>query len=170
MPVAIVLALALITLAVGVVLLLQRRELEHAAIAMGGGMVAIVLFATCAYIPHVRALTLAPRVAEELIQIGATLPGEEQMIGFKEPSLAFYQGGTIREQSNDTYLANTPSESWPRWTVIDDESLQKALSLNPAVENRFIRRARLVGSNIADGKRQAIVHVLEKKITPTTMP
>jgi hypothetical protein len=49
---------------------------------------------------------------------GATHLGDAIMIDYKEPSLAFYQGGTIREESNDNYLAQTDPLRWPRWIVL----------------------------------------------------
>lgn len=170
LPIAIILAAVLITLVAWVVALLRDKRLELAALAMGGGTIVVVIVATCAYLPNVGAITLSKRVATELIDIKATVPGQVQMIGFKEPSLAFYQGGTIREQSEGTYLAATPSERWPRWTVIDDEAWRQTLKMTPTVEGRMIPRATLRGANLADGKKQTIVHVFEKKITPATMP
>ena len=169
LPVAILFAAGLLALVAGVVTLLHARRLDVAALAMGLGTIALVLFAACAYLPNVGALTLSKRVAIELRKIGATLPDEEQMIGFKEPSVAFYQGGTIREQSRDTYLATTPPARWPRWTVIDDEAWKKSLAKNPAIETQLIPRAMFTGANIADGKRHTVVYVLEKKVTATTM-
>jgi hypothetical protein len=40
------------------------------------------------------------------------------MIGYKEPSLAFYQGGTIREQGENDFLLTHPPPEWPRFLVI----------------------------------------------------
>ena len=39
------------------------------------------------------------------------------MIDYKEPSLAFYQGGGVREQKDD-YLQTTNPADWPKWIVI----------------------------------------------------
>jgi 4-amino-4-deoxy-L-arabinose transferase-like glycosyltransferase len=165
-PVAILFASGIVLLVAGVVTLLHRKRLEAAALSMGLGTITVIMFATCVYLPNVRALMLASRIAEKLRAIPATEPGQEQMIGFKEPSLAFYQGGTIREQSDSTYLATTPEADWPRWTVIDDDAWKATLAKNPAVESRMISQGTFIGANIADGKKQTTVHVFEKKLTP----
>jgi hypothetical protein len=39
------------------------------------------------------------------------------MIDYKEPSLAFYQGGTIREADTPDLLRKTPGDQ-PHWAVI----------------------------------------------------
>ena len=39
----------------------------------------------------------------------------------KEPSLAFYQGGAIREESDNAYLEHTDPLVWPRWIVMSRE-------------------------------------------------
>lgn len=170
LPVAVLLALGIAAFAVGVVVMLVEKRLQRAAITMALGMWAIFLFVTCAYLPHVGAITLPSRVAANLCEIGATVPNQVQMIGFKEPSLAFYQGGTIREQSDNGYLIKTPREEWPRWTVIDDELWKKSVAAVPAVTGQMIERGTFRGSAYAAGRRSIVVHVLEKKITPTTMP
>jgi hypothetical protein len=47
------------------------------------------------------------------------------MIDYKEPSLAFYQGGTIREESRDDYLSTVDPIFWPTWIVVSDDVLKK---------------------------------------------
>jgi len=41
------------------------------------------------------------------------------MVGYTEPSLAFYQGGGAREKFENYLMKNQP-ESWFDWIVIDD--------------------------------------------------
>ena len=48
-----------------------------------------------------------------------------QMMGYKEPSLAFYQGGTIREQSENDFLIKHPQSEWPKWLVIRQDLWDK---------------------------------------------
>jgi hypothetical protein len=48
----------------------------------------------------------------------STQAGDVQMIGYKEPSLAFYQGGTIREQSENDFLQTHPPQQWPQFLTI----------------------------------------------------
>jgi 4-amino-4-deoxy-L-arabinose transferase-like glycosyltransferase len=67
------------------------------AISMGIGSLALgaVLFGI--YLPSARPLQISIRVAQILRERGAIHPGDVQMLDYKEPSLGFYQGGTIRE-------------------------------------------------------------------------
>ena len=176
-PIGILTGLALVLFVAGVVALLHAKRLQFAAIVMGLGTVAVMLFGVCAYLPNVEALTLARRVATELRVIGATQAGQEQMIGFKEPSLAFYQGGTIREQSSSRYFDEVPEAQWPRWTVIDDKSWsgdpsdrEKHPGVSAAKKARLILLKSLHGANLADGSARTTVHIVEKKLSPTTMP
>jgi 4-amino-4-deoxy-L-arabinose transferase-like glycosyltransferase len=168
LPVAILLAGGIVILAWGTVALLRAKRLQAASVTMGLGTAAVIAFAACAYLPRVGALTLPERLAAQLREIGATVPGQVQMIGFKEPSLAFHQGGTLREQRDGKYLINTPHEQWPMWTVIDDATWRRTVAAAPEAEGRMIPRASLSGSAYADGKHSIVVHVLEKKIVPTT--
>lgn len=70
---------------------------------VGGLMVFAIIFRV--FLPACDFLRLSRQAASVLIAGGAT--GREQvvMLDYKEPSLAFYQGGTIREHSN---LSITP--------------------------------------------------------------
>jgi hypothetical protein len=55
-------------------------------------------------------------VADVLIQHNAIHPYDAVMFEYKEPSLAFYQGGTIREYDLSlAQLAQNESEPW--WVV-----------------------------------------------------
>ncbi|MBC8106266.1 MAG: phospholipid carrier-dependent glycosyltransferase, partial [Anaerolineae bacterium] len=67
-----------------------------AAGAMAIGTLAIVGVIYGFWMPNVTALHTSQRVAAALRAEGATHPGQVIMIDYKEPSLAFYQGGTIR--------------------------------------------------------------------------
>lgn len=90
----------------------------YAAGAMGAGMLAIIGVIYCFWLPNVPALHISQRVASTLRAEGATELGGVIMIDYKEPSLAFYQGGTIREEPNKKYLVETDPILWPRWIVI----------------------------------------------------
>jgi hypothetical protein len=43
------------------------------------------------------------------------------MIDYKEDSLPFYQGGSIRPQPKNAYLATTPPEEWATYYVVTRE-------------------------------------------------
>ena len=91
---------------------------SHGAAAMGFGMLVMVALLYGLWLPRVPAIQTSPRVAAILREQGARAVGDSIMIDYKEPSLAFYTGGTIREQSNNRYLADEPPARWPRWIVI----------------------------------------------------
>ena len=61
------------------------------------------------------------------------------MVDYKEPSLAFYQGGTIREAEIRADLIQKPPSEWPRWVVITREGWD---SLPPQYKD--------IGNSIAD--------------------
>jgi 4-amino-4-deoxy-L-arabinose transferase-like glycosyltransferase len=96
-----------------------RRVLDAAAV-MGIGMMAFVTVLYAWYLPRADFLRISPRVAEILHSNGATTRGDEMMIDYKEPSLAFYQGGTIREQTDDEYLVKTDPILLPPWAAVTD--------------------------------------------------
>jgi hypothetical protein len=91
----------------------------YAAAVMGVGMMLLVALLYGAWLPRIPAIRLSTRVADVLRAEGATQPGDAIMIDFKEPSLAFYQGGTIREESRNNYLTEeTRTAFWPPWIVM----------------------------------------------------
>jgi 4-amino-4-deoxy-L-arabinose transferase-like glycosyltransferase len=97
-----------------------------AAGVMGVSMFILVIVLHIGFLPAATFLQVSRQTADILKANGATTPGDEIMIDYKEPSLAFYQGGTIREESRDDYLATIDPMFWPRWIVITDAALKKA--------------------------------------------
>jgi 4-amino-4-deoxy-L-arabinose transferase-like glycosyltransferase len=95
----------------------KSRSLRPIAIA-GLAMFAVFTAMYLLILPHIPQLRVSERLADILISQGATHPGDAIMIDYKEPSLAFYQGGTIREQRHNDFLQITPSSDWPRWIVL----------------------------------------------------
>jgi 4-amino-4-deoxy-L-arabinose transferase-like glycosyltransferase len=93
------------------------KPLFSAAIT-GVGMMLIVGVFYGFHLPHIEPLQTSRRVAQVLREEGATRLGSVIMIDYKEPSLAFYQGGTIREEPNTALLTTTDPLTWPRWIVI----------------------------------------------------
>ena len=83
-----------------------------------GLLIVAILFGL--YLPNATYLHTSNRLAEILNSEGATLRGDAVMIDYKETSLAFYQGGTIRPMSDNDFLVHTPPIEWPRWIVLTD--------------------------------------------------
>jgi 4-amino-4-deoxy-L-arabinose transferase-like glycosyltransferase len=96
-----------------------------AADLMGFGMFILVIVLHAGFLPAADFLQISRRLATVMQSSGATTPGDEIMIDYKEPSLAFYQGGTIREESRDNYLATVDPIYWPDWIVITSDVLKK---------------------------------------------
>ena len=100
-----------------ITVLFFRHKFVAAAIAMGVGIALIfgVLFSL--YLPNAEYIQISSRVAE-ILRRQPIAPGDAVMIEYKEPSLAFYQGGSIVEKSTNRFLEVTPPEQWPTWIVM----------------------------------------------------
>jgi len=96
-----------------------------AAGGMGVGMFILVIVLHVGFLPEATFLQVSRRTGAILNADGATTAGDEIMIDYKEPSLAFYQGGTIREESRDDYLTTVDPIFWPRWIVVTEDVLKK---------------------------------------------
>jgi hypothetical protein len=138
----------------------RARRPYFAAGAMGVGMLAIIGVFYSAWLPHVWEIRTSQRIAQMLIDEGATTPGSVIMIGYKEPSLAFYQGGTIREESDPDALALTPPLLWPKWVVMTRRTWDEQ-TLN--VQMRWEIIESLTGWWYASGGKQVEVLVLRKQ-------
>jgi hypothetical protein len=165
-PYAIIIALTIIAPLYAftvLLLLLHRRRLAPALRALGSGMLLIMLVVFALYLPRAQFLRASIHVAGILHRIGATHAGDVIMIDYKEPSLGFYQGGTIREEKSNFLLAKHWSQ-WPRWMVVTREALDKAppesrerLKMVADPDNPF------KGWAYADGGRAVELLVVEKK-------
>jgi hypothetical protein len=115
--------------AVAVLLLFNFQRIRAALLTMGLGMIALMITLFAIYLPRVEQLKLSQSIAAILKAHGggaeSTQPGDVQMIAYKEPSLAFYQGGTIREQSENDFLQTHPQAEWPRFVTIREDIWQK---------------------------------------------
>jgi 4-amino-4-deoxy-L-arabinose transferase-like glycosyltransferase len=103
-----------------IIALLLRRCLRAAFLAMGIGNLVLLSLIWGVYLPRADYLRASILTAEELHRRGLVDAGEVVMLGYKEPSLAFYQGGTIREHSS---MKLTPALRWrtPPHLVISDQ-------------------------------------------------
>lgn len=149
-----------------VTILFLLRRIATAAIAVGVGIMLIFTALFSVYLPNAEYIKISSHVAE-ILRRQPVAPGDAIMIEYKEPSLAFYQGGTIVEKSANSFLEVTPSDQWPTWIVMP-QSLWDTTS--PATRAKLeIIGEPVRGVNYA-GKvdhRQAIEVVVLKKKSPT---
>ena len=138
----------------------RARRVYAAATALGVGMIAVIAVLYAGYFPRADYLRLSPRIAEVLRREGATEPGEVKSFGYKEPSLVFHQGGTLRPDSEDLFLATHPTEQWPTWVVVRDDVWAK---LGPAVTDRLEVIESFRGVAYADDPRVIEVIVARKR-------
>lgn len=149
----------LLSLGGGVFILIRRARFRHVFWLMGAGSLAVFLLAFGLFLPNAGYLRLSPRVARALQDQGAIHPGDVKMIDYKEPSLGFYQGGTIREEGIDLVVAR-PVASWPRWLVLTQQSWDL---IPPARRSVLTEVARFRGLNIADKGRIEDVMIVRKE-------
>ena len=145
---------AVIYVAIVVFRLMQGR-IWRAAVTMGVGSSFLVIMLYTTILPNFDFLRLSQRLAEHLPH-GADI--RVAMVGYTEPSLAFYQGGGAREKF-ENYLVKNPPDSWFDWVVIDDTDWR-------AVDPRRQALLKLVDSEqgivyAATGKAQTVL-VLRK--------
>jgi len=91
------LTMAGICAAGAIALFAYMNRIRATLVSMGFGslVLATVLFGI--YLPSAQPLRISTRIAQVLRDHNAIHPGDAQMLDYKEPSLGFYQGGTIRE-------------------------------------------------------------------------
>jgi hypothetical protein len=144
-----------------VFLLVRRRRFAAAMASMGIGMMALVTIAFLLYFPNARFLRTSIHVAEVLRRIGATRPGSVVMIDYKEPSLGFYQGGTIREEKT-SFLLPKHWPQWPQWMVLTRDAWDKCPEESKA-RLRMVQDPNLPfrGWAYADGGRVVELMVVE---------
>ena len=123
-------AMALVTFAatlfaILVFVLFARRRVVAAAYSMAAAIFVLFFLLFTLYLPGAPFLHLSEQVGVYLQSIGADTKGEVYMIDYKEDSLPFYQGGTIRSQPKNTFLAVTPPAEWPPYLVITREIWNK---------------------------------------------
>lgn len=132
--------------------LFKGRMIGSGALALGFGMWVVVAVAYAWLLPAAGFLWLPQRVATVLHRHGAT--NDVMMIDYKEDSLAYYQGGTIRA-GEESYFTEVPEERWARWVVTSREWWEKQPS---AVKGQY----EVVGSErgVAYAARGRVLEVL----------
>ncbi len=112
--------------AAGACALIWKDRLAPAAVWLGVGTLALVAAVEGLYLPRADFLRLSPRVAQVLIDHGVTRPtlGPDgvarppcRMFGYMEPTLAWAQGGTIREPDG-LWFAPAYDARLPPWIVM----------------------------------------------------
>jgi 4-amino-4-deoxy-L-arabinose transferase-like glycosyltransferase len=143
--------------------LFKTRRLVAAAIAMGVGMTAIFAVLFTLYLPNADFMRTSNRVAA-ILRPRHVAPGDGVMIEYKEPSLAFYQGGSFVEKAGSRFLETTPSKEWPAWIVMPKSLWEKTPA---SVRDHFeVAGEPVRGINYAgriDGQQAIEVMVLKKK-------
>ena len=124
-------------------------------------MLVVVIALWTIFLPHSDPLRLSIRVADVLKREGATDAHQVVMLDYKEPSLAFYQGGTIRENPA-TALNDALVDNAPQWMVITKDVWQSPKSTASA-RDRLEVVASLHGLAYADSGRRVTVMVVRKK-------
>ena len=156
---ALLLALAGIGFAAAVLRSFLRGRERQGLLAMGFGVAVVYVMLFGVYLPRAQFLHLSKRAADVLHKAGATGEGQSEMLDYKEPSLAFYQGGTIRENSA-VVLSHDILDRSPPWLVVTNDVLKKT-------PDDVKARVEIVGSvrglAYADGGRVLDVIVVRKR-------
>ncbi|MFT3788906.1 MAG: glycosyltransferase family 39 protein [Tepidisphaeraceae bacterium] len=137
----------------------SRLEPKRAALVLGLGTWAICGLSWTLYFPNASFLNLSSRIADVLKREGATSKGDVLMVDYKEGSLAFYQGGTIREQNDEGFMTLTPPSTWPKWLVTTRTHFEDQ---RMSVRDRWETVDELRGFNVAEAKLYDVL-VLRKK-------
>jgi 4-amino-4-deoxy-L-arabinose transferase-like glycosyltransferase len=137
------------------------RRPEAGLKAMGFGMLIVIAAIWTIFLPHSDPMRLSVRVAEVLRREGAIGAGDVIMLDYKEPSLAFYQGGTIREHKA-TMLSDELVAAAPPWMVITKEVWDSPRTPATARERLEVVES-IDGLAYADGGRRVTVMVVRKR-------
>lgn len=154
-------AVCYVVVRTGVVAALRFMDNRPAAAAraMGGGTLTTVVLLATFVLPDLPVLRLTRDVAAVINRNGGY--GQSGvMIDFKEPSLAFEQGGGLREQSDSDYLNATPAAEWPTWAVVTRRVWD---TIRPSVREQWNEVGRVAGvAYSARGERFEVI-VLRRK-------
>jgi hypothetical protein len=124
-------------------------------------MLIFIASATTFYFPAASFLGVSRDIAATLKAKGATHPGDVKMVDYKEPSLGFYQGGTIREVEKKADLIYRPLNQWPHWVVITRD----AWNMVPADSRKRLRIVETRrGWSYADQGRVVEVLIVENPV------
>jgi hypothetical protein len=142
----------------------HTRRILPGLISMGVGAMAMGAMLFGFYFPDAEPLRLSIRAAQVLKANGVTHPGQSLMLDYKEPSLAFYQGGTIREAKHSLPVVQN-LESAPPWLVMTREIWNRATP--DAHLQMEVIGAPLRGYNYSDSLRPAELLVVRNHASQT---
>ena len=137
-----------------------RGYVYAAARGMGFGMMAIVAALWLLYLPGLAPLRLSRNIAAIIAENGG-YAARGYMIDYKEPSLAFAQGGGLREQPIDNYLNESTPVDWPVWVTVTQRIWDKTRS---DVKDKWDVIGSSSGLAYSDGGGNRTVLVLRKKL------
>jgi len=133
-----------------------NRPLD-AATVMGIGMMLFVLILYLGYLPNAQFLRTSPRIAAALHANGGK---NAMMIDYKEDSLPWYEGGSIRGQRDNDFLLHNPPKDWPEFLVLTGEVWRRTPF---DIQSQFVVLDTVRGFAYSDGGRVVDVFVLHKK-------
>ena len=144
-------------------------QTQRGLVTMGLGALLLLAVLFRAFLPSAEYLKLSVRTADVLTKYGVTGRGQAVMLDYKEPSLAFYQGGSIREHSativTPRLLEIVPAE----WFVVTRDVWENSAPKRPDQPDARPMLdvvATFVGLDVADGMRGVEVMVTRRKRTP----
>lgn len=161
-------SLAAIVIGVSIVALFSVKRPSAALALMGIGMLVLAALFFGFYLPRAQFLQLAPRTAAVLKREGVVHRGDAYMLDYKEPSLAFYQGGSIRESPRMKELVTRGYiNDWTPWMVITRD----VWNATPAATRARLQViATFHGLAISDGMRDVELMVVRKIDVPPIAP
>ena len=137
----------------------KARRIVIGAIAMGLGTFGFIFILYGWYLPNAQFLRASPRVAKILIDNNVTHPGQVIMLDYMEPSLAFAQGGTIRE-AGQVGFSRKFEPQMPEWLVVTKTIWDKAPQ---DLRDDFEVKGEVFGLAYADRGKWVTVMVIRKK-------
>jgi 4-amino-4-deoxy-L-arabinose transferase-like glycosyltransferase len=151
-----VISLGAIAWGVSIMLCLQRGRAAAGIAGLGIGMICLTGLLYGLYLRRAQFLRLSILAADVLKAEGATKPGDAIMTDYKEPSLAFYQGGTIRERLSPT-VTKAHYDDWAPWIVMTRDVWNRS---SPEIRSHLEIVADFHGLSVADGMRDVDVMVV----------
>jgi 4-amino-4-deoxy-L-arabinose transferase-like glycosyltransferase len=169
-----VVSLAGMACTIGTFWFFYRRRPLMACAYMGGSFIVLIGLLYGWLIPQCQYLRTSEKVVAILRENGGTAAqgakvgdvltlayqiGDEDF-GYSEPTLFFYQGGTMRPMDSDKYLEATPIEKWPKLVVITDGIMNR---LPTELQQKIEVLGRVRGFAYSAGGRIVDVMVIRAK-------
>jgi 4-amino-4-deoxy-L-arabinose transferase-like glycosyltransferase len=139
---------------------LWQNRIRRAAIFMGVGMAVMIGILYGAIFPGLQVVRLSERLVGHLSALGACGANVRVAdVGYGEPSLAFYQGGDVRQYDHLWQLG--PPAAWPRWIVIRDREWDE---VRPDIQARLQIVAQEWGIDYSNGGKSMTVRILQNNL------